>query len=65
VNTIQARFEFKDARIYRHCDEFSLWRWASQAMGITGSLIGFTGFFRHRLQKQTRKLLAAYMESHG
>jgi ketosteroid isomerase-like protein len=65
LNIIRARFEFTEGKIHRHYDEFSLWRWSRQALGLPGLLIGYTGFFRSRLQKQTRKLLDTYMESHG
>jgi ketosteroid isomerase-like protein len=65
LNIIRARFEFTEGKIHRHYDEFSLWRWSRQALGLPGLLIGYTGFFRSRLQKQTRKLLVTYMESHG
>jgi ketosteroid isomerase-like protein len=60
-NKIDARFEFKDGKIFRHHDHFSLWKWASQALGASGFLLGYTSFFRKKLQTQTRKLLAEYM----
>jgi hypothetical protein len=65
LNIIRARFEFMEGKIRRHFDKFDLWRWSRQALGLPGLMIGYTDFFRSRLQKQTRKLLATYMESHG
>src|SRR5688572_14229659 len=59
-NKIDARFEFKDGKIYRHHDHFNLWKWASQALGFSGLLLGYTSFFRDKLQTQTRKLLSDY-----
>jgi ketosteroid isomerase-like protein len=59
-NKIDARFEFKDGKIYRHVDQFSLWKWSSQALGFSGLLLGYTSFFRNKLQTQTRKLLSDY-----
>ncbi|HEY3429949.1 MAG TPA: nuclear transport factor 2 family protein [Cyclobacteriaceae bacterium] len=61
-NKIDARFEFKDGKIYRHVDRFNLWVWSRQAFGISGFLLGYTSFFRNKLQAQTRKLLADYMQ---
>jgi ketosteroid isomerase-like protein len=61
-NKIDARFEFKDGKIIRHHDHFSLWRWSSQALGFSGLLLGYTSFFRDKLQAQTRKLLLDYMK---
>ena len=60
-NKIDARFEFKDGKIIRHHDHFNLWTWSRQALGFSGLLLGYTSFFRNKLQAQTRKLLADYM----
>jgi len=61
-NKIDARFEFKDGKIFRHHDHFNLWKWSSQALGASGFLLGYTSFFKNKLQKQTRKLLTDYMQ---
>ena len=60
-NKIDAQFEFKDGKIFRHNDYFDLWSWSRQAMGTTGFLIGFTSFFKKKLQAQTGKALADYI----
>lgn len=60
-NKIDAQFEFKDGKIYRHIDHFDLWRWSRQAMGVTGLLLGYTSFFKKKLLAQTGKALADYM----
>jgi ketosteroid isomerase-like protein len=56
-NKISAKFEFKDGLIIRHKDNFNLHKWAAQALGFKGKLLGSTGFFRKKLQKQTNSLL--------
>lgn len=61
-NKIDARFEFKDGKIIRHHDHFNLWAWSRQALGLSGLLLGYTSFFRNKLQAQTRKLLSDYMQ---
>lgn len=62
TNKIKARFEFKDGKIFRHTDHFDMWRWSGQALGLTGYLLGWTSFFRNKIQKQTRKLLKSYSD---
>jgi len=62
INRIHAEFELKEGKIYRHRDVFDLHRWASQAMGLKGKLIGGTGFFRKKLQKTAREGLNRFME---
>ena len=63
-NQIHANFEFKDGLIIRHSDNFDLHKWASQAMGLSGLLIGWSGFFKKKLQKQTNYLLHKFEQKH-
>ncbi|MBV8666594.1 MAG: nuclear transport factor 2 family protein [Burkholderiaceae bacterium] len=60
VNDIQASFEFKDGKIVRHVDHFDLWRWARQALGPKGLLLGWTPLVRAAIRKQAAKGLAAH-----
>lgn len=60
-NIIEASFEFQDGKIIRHSDHFDLYRWARQAMGGSGWLIGWTPFFRKRLQGITRRRLETFL----
>lgn len=62
-NDIQARFKLMDGRIVSHHDTFDLRKWAQQAMGWKGFLIGGTNFFRKNLQQRTKKMLADYQRS--
>ncbi|MEM7656323.1 MAG: nuclear transport factor 2 family protein [Bacteroidota bacterium] len=60
-NRIEARFQFEDGKIIRHTDHFDLYAWSRQAMGFSGWLMGWTDFFRKRLQGATDKQLAAFL----
>lgn len=59
-NVIDAEFELKDGLIISHKDSFNLHRWAKQAFGFKGWLLGGTNFFRKKFQRQARKSLAKY-----
>lgn len=59
-NTIQAEFKFKDGKIISHKDSFDLYKWSRQAFGIKGLLMGWTTFFKKKLQIQTQYLLSRY-----
>lgn len=61
INRIHAEFEFKDGKIYRHRDSFNLHKWAGQAMGFKGKLLGGTSFFRKKVQKTAREGLNRYL----
>ncbi|MEO1653439.1 MAG: nuclear transport factor 2 family protein [Bacteroidota bacterium] len=59
-NIIQAEFKFEGDKIIDHRDHFDLYRWSRQALGTTGWLIGWTPFFRKKLQSQTHRLLEKF-----
>ena len=50
-NRINASFEFKDGRIFRHRDEFNLWNWSRMAFGAPGLFLGWTGTFKRTIQR--------------
>ena len=56
-NKIDATFKFKEGKIIEHVDQFNLHRWAGQALGMTGYVIGWTSYFRDKLNKQTNGIL--------
>ena len=62
VNRIKAFMKIKDGKIVEHSDAFKLSKWASQALGFKGALLGWTGFMKRKIQKNARKSLAAYIE---
>lgn len=59
-NIIDATFKFKDGLIIKHTDSFNLHKWAKQAMGFKGLLLGGTTFFKNKLHKQTGSLLSQF-----
>ena len=56
-NKIDASFVIKDGKIIKHIDRFNTRKWASQAMGFKGWLLGGTSFFQKKLNVQTNKML--------
>ncbi|MDX6605538.1 MAG: hypothetical protein QOD14_78 [Solirubrobacterales bacterium] len=40
INDIHASFRFRDRKIAEHDDSFSFWRWARQALGPAGLILG-------------------------
>lgn len=59
-NIVDAEFEFKDSKIIKHTDNFNLHKWASQALGWKGWLLGGTKYFANQINAQTRKSLADF-----
>lgn len=59
-NRIDATFEFRDGLIARHDDRFSFFRWARQALGPAGLLLGWTPMLRAKVGRTARAGLDAY-----
>lgn len=64
TNRVQASFLFSNGKIIHHQDTFNFHKWASQAMGAKGLLLGWTGFFRKKVQTITRQRLDAFVAKH-
>jgi ketosteroid isomerase-like protein len=62
VNNIKAFMRLKDGKIIEHSDGFKLSKWAAQALGLPGVLLGWTGFMKRKIQKNARKNLVAFIE---
>ena len=60
VNEIDAAFVFRHGLIVEHVDKFNLKRWAKQALGISGQLLGFTPLLAPMVHKQANTALEAY-----
>jgi ketosteroid isomerase-like protein len=59
-NIIDAAFEFRDGLIYRHQDHFDFWRWSRQALGPTGTLMGWSSVVKNKVRATARKSLDDY-----
>lgn len=62
VNHIKAYMKLKDGKITEHSDAFKLSKWAAQALGFKGALLGWTGFMKRKIQNNARKNLIAFIE---
>ena len=60
VNRIDATFAFRDGRIVRHQDSFDLYRWARQALGLKGALLGWLPPVQNAIRRQAAGTLAAW-----
>jgi hypothetical protein len=56
-NKISASFIIENDLIVQHEDNFNLYSWSKQAMGLKGFFIGHTFFFRKKLQEKTNTML--------
>lgn len=64
-NIIQASFQFRDGLIQRHADTFDLYRWARQALGVKGILLGWTPPVQRAIRAQAARALDGFIRKHG
>src|SRR6185369_5783873 len=62
VNRVEAMFAFRDGLIVRHYDRFSFWRWASQALGPMGKLLGWSLPIKWKVRKEAARSLERYVD---
>lgn len=60
INDIHAEFIFRDGKIARHKDSFGLWRWARQALGMKGVLLGWAPMVQNAVRRQAAKGLSIF-----
>lgn len=63
VNKVSAEFTFQDGLIIKHIDSFDVYKWSKQAFGVTGYLLGWTGFFQKKIQEQALLSLKKFQEA--
>jgi len=62
VNDIQARFVIREGLICQHDDSFDLWRWARQALGMPGVLLGWSPMLQNRVSQRAFRGLRAFQQ---
>ena len=61
VNDVQATFRIAAGLIIDHVDSFDFTRWASQALGPRGRLLGWTPFLRSAVRRRARANLERFV----
>ena len=63
-NIIDATFEFRDGKIWRHTDHFDFWRWSRMALGMPGIFLGWTPMVKSQVRKRAAGNLEKFIQSH-
>ena len=62
VNNVKAHMRIQDGKITEHSDLFDIWKWSRQALGVSGWLLGWTGFYKRTIRARARKRLENWRE---
>jgi ketosteroid isomerase-like protein len=65
TNDVRASFRFADGLIAEHRDEFDFHRWARQALGTSGLLLGWTPLLRSAVRRRARAGLDEFLAGSG
>jgi ketosteroid isomerase-like protein len=63
VNRIKAHMRIKDGKIIEHTDQFDIWKWSRQALGISGWLLGWSGYMKSKIRVNAHKSLDKFISS--
>ncbi|NVB36328.1 nuclear transport factor 2 family protein [Pseudenhygromyxa sp. WMMC2535] len=63
-NVVEAELRFADGLIIEHRDRFDFHRWAKQALGPAGLLLGWTSMLQNKVKTQARAGLEDYLAKH-
>jgi ketosteroid isomerase-like protein len=61
VNDVRATMRFADGLIVDHVDDFDFHRWARQALGTSGLLLGWTPLLRSAVRRRARAGLDEFL----
>lgn len=64
-NVIDATFTFRSGLIATHTDRFDLYRWSRQALGVKGTLLGWTPIVQRAIRRQAMRGLGAWIAREG
>ena len=62
INHVAARFRFENGKIVEHTDHFNFHKWAGQALGLSGRMLGWMPFVRNKAQKSAMVALNDFIQ---
>ena len=63
VNEVDTAMTFANGKILTQNDHFDFYLWARQALGLPGSLFGWTSWFQRAVQSKTRAKIDRFKQS--
>lgn len=63
VNNIKAHLRIQNGVITEHTDDFNLYKWSRQALGLPGILLGWSGFMEQKIGNNAKNNLQKFMKN--
>lgn len=61
VNKVKAHMRIENGKITEHTDEFDIYKWSRQALGLPGLLLGWSGYLKNKIRGDAKNKLYAYI----
>lgn len=61
VNNVKAHMRIENNKITEHTDEFDIYKWSRQALGLPGILLGWSGYLKNKIRSEAREKLQKFM----
>ena len=62
VNNVKAHMRIENGLITEHTDQFNIWTWSRQALGLPGIILGWSNYLKSKIQNNARKSLGQFMD---
>jgi len=62
VNKVKAHMRIENGKITEHTDEFNIYKWSRQALGLAGILLGWSGYLKNKIRYDAKKRLQMFMD---
>ena len=63
INNIKAHMRLQNGKIIEHADQFDIWKWSRQALGLAGWLLGWSGYMKNKIRVNAHKSLEKFIGS--
>jgi ketosteroid isomerase-like protein len=63
VNHVKAHMRIENDKITEHTDEFDIYKWSRQALGMPGILLGWSGYLKNKIRHDAKTKLQNFMNS--
>ena len=61
VNKVKAHMRIENGKITEHTDEFDIYKWSRQALGLPGVLLGWSGYLKNKIRNDAKAKLYRFM----
>lgn len=61
VNHVKAHMRIENGNITEHTDEFDIYKWSRQALGLPGILLGWSGYLKNKIRHDAKTKLYNFM----